>query len=222
MKQVHRDYELIVLNDGSSDETAHVVRSYERILPLQLIHIEENRGFGPSLRTLIKTVLQKSIYPEQDILVTIEADFSQNPTVVPAMVREIEGGADIVIASAFAKGSRMIGTPLPFRILNALLHLLMRNLYGIRGVRDYVSSFRTYRVGLLKMALTRYADDIITLPGRSANTELLLNLNSLNPRIVEVPLQFRYDIRKRDSRTRVHRMWWEYIQMITRLWLNRR
>ena len=65
-------------------------------------------------------------------------------------------------------------------------------------------------------------EDVITMPGRPANTELLLNINYLKPRIVEVPLLFRKDVLKRKSRVRIHRMWWDYVRMITRLWLNRR
>ena len=189
MKQVHREYELIVLNDGSTDETLPVIKSYERILPLKVISSDINQGFGRSLLRLLNEVVHRSIFPERDILVTIEADFSQNPSSVPEMVREIEGGADLVIASAFARGSRIIDTPLPFRVLNSMFYLLFRNLYSIAGVKDYVSSFRAYRVGLIRRAFGQLEQGIITLRGRSANTELLLNLHRFSPHIVEVPLQ---------------------------------
>lgn len=222
MKHVHREYELIVLNDGSTDETLHVINSYERMLPLNVISAETNQGFGPSVLTLLKEVMNKSMFPERDIIITIEANFSQDPTAVPSMVREIEGGADIVIASSFARGSSMTDTPFLFRILNSALYLMMRNLYAISGVKDYVSSFRAYRVNLVKRALRRFEDGLITLSGRSANTELLLNISCLDPKIVEVPLVFRLDTRKRDSRVRVHKLWWEYVRMIARLWLTGR
>jgi len=222
MKEVHREYELVVLNDGSTDETLHVINSYERILPLNVINVETNRGFGPSVYALLNEATKKSMFPERDIVITIEADFSQDPTVVPSMVREIEGGAELVIASSFVKGSSMTDASLLFRILNSTLYLLMRNLYAISGVKDYVSSFRAYRVNLIKRALDRFEDDLITQPGRSANTELLLNINHLSPKIVEVPLLFRFDFRKRSSRVQVHKMWWEYVKMIARLWLTGR
>jgi len=47
-------------------------------------------------------------------------------------------------------------------------------------------------------------------------------MNALDPKIVEVPLVFRLDARKRDSRVRVHKLWWEYVRMIARLWLTGR
>ncbi len=222
MKEVHREYELIALNDGSTDDTLEVINSYTQILPLNVIHIEANQGFGPSLRSLLREVAGRSIFPERDIVVTMEADFSQNPSVVPDMVKQIEGGADVVIASSFARGSSMTDSTFTFRVLNSMLYILMRNLYGIVGVRDYVSSFRAYRVSVIKKTLDRFEDGVITFTGRPANTELLLNVNHLKPRIVEVPLQVRYDIRKRKSRVRPHKLWWEYVRMITRLWLDRR
>jgi dolichol-phosphate mannosyltransferase len=222
MKEVNREYELIALNDGSSDETLDVINSYEPLLPLNVINVEVNQGFGPSLLSLLREVVNRSIFPERDIVVTMEADFSQNPSVVPSMVKQIEGGADMVIASSFAKGSTTTDSTIMFKVLNSMLFILMRNLYGITGVRDYVSSFRAYRVSIIKKTLDHFDEDVITLSGRPANTELLLNVNYMKPKIVEVPLLVRYDIRKRRSRVRVHKMWLDYIKMITRLWLNRR
>jgi len=97
MKDVRRDYLAIVFDDGSRDATAQVAEKYRKFLPVRVLKHAKNNGFGPALDRLVRESCRLSRYPQRDIAITIEADFSWSPDPVPAMVREIEAGADIFL-----------------------------------------------------------------------------------------------------------------------------
>jgi dolichol-phosphate mannosyltransferase len=95
------------------------------------------------------------------------------------------------------------GSPLRSRALARLLPLVYRAVRPVPGVRDYASTFRAYRVSLLKRALREFQEGTITARGKAANAQLLLRVASFSPTIKEVPVTTRYDIRSRPSRLRL-------------------
>lgn len=203
MEGVRRRYVILVLDDGSTDETAKRVESYKGLVPVLLFRHARNQGYGAALDRLIREACRMSRVPERDIAITLEADFTSNPEPVPAMVREIEAGADLVIGSPLAQGGQKEGTPLRSRIFSKLLPVFYKSVQPVAGVGDYSSTFRAYRIALLKRALREFQESLITSKGRTANAELLLRLGQLSPVIKEVPATARYDIRARPSRFRL-------------------
>jgi dolichol-phosphate mannosyltransferase len=203
MDGVRRRYVILVLDDRSTDETALRVEGYRSIVPVLLFRHATNKGFGAALDRLIREACRMSRVPERDIAVTLEADFSSNPEPVQTMVREIEAGADVVIGSALADGSHTSGTPFRSRVFTKLLPLVYRSVHPIPGVHDYSSTFRAYRINLLKRALREFQESLITAPGKAANAELLIHLAQFSPVVKEVPVTARYDIRPRSSRFRL-------------------
>jgi dolichol-phosphate mannosyltransferase len=203
MEGVRRRYLVMVLDDGSTDGTAERVQAYARILPLLLFRHAENRGYGPALDRLVREACRLSRVPERDIAITLDADFTVSPDAVPAMVREIEAGADLVIGSALAPETRLTGAPLRSRIFAKVLPLVYRSLQPVEGVDDYASSFRAFRVALLRRAIREFQETLITARGREAGAQLLLRVGSLAPLVKEVPVTARYDIRLRPSRFRL-------------------
>lgn len=203
MEGVRRRYAILVLDDGSTDETAQRVEAYRRVVPVLLFRHPRNRGYGPALDRLIREACRMSRVPERDIAITLDADFTVNPEPVPAMVREIEAGADVVIGSSLDPESRATGTPLRPRIFARVLPLVYRSVQPVDGVADYASTFRAYRIALLKRALREFQEGLITARTRAAGVQLLLRLGSLAPVVKEVPVTSRYDIRTRPSRFRL-------------------
>lgn len=221
MEEVRRDYLLLVLDDGSTDETPAVLESYAAILPLRIVRHDRNRGIGVSLLRIISEVCRLSEAPEGDVLVVVEADLTQGASAILRMLKDVEGGADIVIASAFAKGSRDVAPAWGTRVAQAFLHLLLKNLYALKGTEDYLSLFRAYRVALLRRALRARGDRLIGLSGRAGNTELLINLSAFAPILREVPRTAQYDLRRRRSRQGVLRLIGEHLRMVLRFWIAR-
>jgi len=83
-------HEVIVVDDGSSDETGIVAASCKALV----LTNGKNRGKGYSLRKALK-------YASGDIIVTIDSDGEHNPKEIPALVTQVLCGADIVAGSRF-------------------------------------------------------------------------------------------------------------------------
>ncbi|MBW3660217.1 MAG: glycosyltransferase family 2 protein [Gemmatimonadetes bacterium] len=202
MKDVRREYLAVVLDDGSKDATGRIAERYRRFLPVKVLRHAENRGLGPSLDRLVREAARLSRYPERDIAITIEADFSYSPDSVPEMVQEIEAGADVVVAARTHPESEVDEVPWSRRSSARLVSTVLRAVMPVPGVADYLSTFRAYRIGSLKRALETYQESLITTRDASANVELLLRVARFHPTFVEVPARCRFDIRPRPSRHR--------------------
>lgn len=202
MEDVNRRYLAVVLDDGSRDGTADVAEAYRRFLPVKLLRHAENRGLGPTLDRLVREATRLSKYPERDVAITIEADFTFSPDTVPDMVREIEAGADVVIGARPRAHDDRARMPLGRRLGAHLVSSVLRAVMPLPGVTDYTSSFRAFRIGTLKRATSAYQEAFLTSPDASANVELLLRLGRFHPTFAEVPAELRFDIRPRPSRHR--------------------
>lgn len=205
MKGVRREYLVVVLDDGSKDGTAKVAESYRRFLPVKVLRHAENRGMGPSLDRLVREAVRLSHYPERDIAVVLEADFTVSPEAVPAMVKEIEAGADIVIGARTHPDTDPQAMPFRRRFGSRLVTTALRAVMPLPRVTDYTSSFRAYRIGTLKRAVAEYQEELVTTRDEAAHAELLLRLGRFHPTCAEVPVQYRFDVRGRPSRHRLGR-----------------
>lgn len=202
MADVRREYLAIVLDDGSSDQTADVAERYRRFLPVKVLRHAENRGMGVSLDRLVREAVRLSYYPERDIAIVLEADFTWSPEAVPAMVREIEAGADIVVGSRLHPESAIDGLSFAKRLSTRIVSTVLRAVMPLPNVSDYGSTFRAYRIGTLKRAIAAFQEGLLTTRDASANVELLLRLGRFHPSIVEVPVRLQENVRRRPSRHR--------------------
>jgi len=184
-------YRVIVVDDGSEDGTAEVAAKLADRLPLELVRHPSNRGLGESLRTGLLAALRKA--SDRDIIVTMDSDNTHSPGLIVRMVRNIREGNDVVIASRYRPGARIVGVPLYRRLLSRGASLLFRMLFPTPNVRDFTSGYRAYRAGLLRRAFEAYGDDLVGQAGFSCMVDLLLKLRRLDAIMSEVPLVLRYD-----------------------------
>ncbi len=194
------DYRVLVVDDGSKDATPEIVTAFSRTMPVTLIRHPRNGGLGAAIRTGLKAAAELD-----GTVVTLDADNSQGPELIPAMVAQIDAGADLVIASRFREGSAEIGVPRHRVLLSHGASWVLRTLIGYPGVRDYSCGYRAYRLGLLRDLIQRYGDNFLREHGFSCMIELLINARRLNARAVEVPLELRYDLKEGASKMRVMR-----------------
>jgi dolichol-phosphate mannosyltransferase len=196
------EHRVIVVDDGSVDETAAIAERYAHA-GVQLQKNPRNLGLAETLkRGLISAVALAT--QDDDVIVTMDADNTQPPELIPRMLENIRAGSDLVIASRYRKGAQVRGLSVPRRGLSLGASWLFRTVLPIAGVRDYTCGFRAYRAQLLKTAFTRLGpDQLVAERGFSCMVDMLLRLRALNPVVSEVPLDLRYDFKQGASKMRV-------------------
>src|SRR5512142_3387761 len=138
-----RDYQLLVLDDGSDDRTPEVLAPYARILPLTVLHHPRRKGYAASLDELLREAVGRSEYPRRDVVVTIQADFTEEPDEIPSLLKRVESGADIVTTRLRIAPEH---APRKVRWTRAIAARLLRRLNWPENVTDMLSGFRAYRV----------------------------------------------------------------------------
>lgn len=200
MAEFGRDYHLLVVDDGSTDDTAEVLAPYARVLPLTVVRHERNRGYAAAVETLAREAVARSTHPKRDSAVFLQADFTEPPEEIPALVRRIEGGADVVgsavstVEGEVTRGMRWSRAGLPW--------LLKRSAVP-REISDPFSGFRAYRLQVLKRALADVeGKPLLSRSGWAANAELLVRVAPHVRRAEQAEVGLRYTRRDRESRFR--------------------
>ena len=206
--------EVLIVNDGSTDGTVAAVARYGGPLPIRLIDVTPNRGLAETMRTGLREAL--ALARPGEVIVTMDADNSHPPGLIPRMVSQIREGSDLVIASRYQRGSRIRGLSRFRRLMSYGASWLFRLASPITGVRDYTCGYRAYRVELLEKAFNRYGHELIQQTGFGCMAELLLKLKRLDPIIHEVPLILRYDMKQSDSKMKIARTVRETLWMLIR------
>lgn len=200
-----REYEIIVYDDASSDETAAVLAPYHKVLPLTVLRGDRQVGYAGALDALFRAAAQRTRYPRRDAVVVMQADFTDQPEHLPELVKRFEGGADVVVAES----ASVLSAPRPVRRLAAWArrasHLwLVRAQLTVPGIADPFGTFRLLRITVVRDLLRAAGDARVTSgPVRVANLDLLRRAAALARRVEAVAVEPRYDIRPRPTRVQV-------------------
>jgi dolichol-phosphate mannosyltransferase len=194
---------IVLVDDGSTDGSCSIAEAWAARLPLDLVLHEVNQGLGSTIHDGLKRAA--ALAQPDDVIVTMDADNTQPPSLIPQMLEALEAGSDLVIASRFRPGARVVGLSAFRRALTVVSSWLYRLILPIPGVRDYTCGFRAYRASLLQRAFSAYDGCFITEPGFTCMAEILIKLRALAPAIREVPMILRYDRRKGASKMPVAR-----------------
>jgi len=176
--RIPRDYAgitkttIIVIDDGSTDNTAAIARSCGAIV----ISHPHNKGVGAAFHTAVR----ESICLNADLLVNIDADGQFNPSDIDTLIKPIvDGEADFVTASRFKDSSIKPEMPWVKYMGNKFMSCLISKLTK-RNFYDVSCGFRAYS----KETLYR-----INLFGKFTYTqETFLDLVFKDVRILEIPI----------------------------------
>ena len=166
---------IIVCDDGSSDMTSEISKNLGAVV----ISHKKNMGYGAALRT----IFQKSVELDSDILVTFDADGQHRIEDINKILQPLENNeADVVIGSRFLDNEskipnyRKIGIKVITKVTNASLK---------KKLTDSQSGFRAYN----KHALTQISPSEM---GMGISTEILIKASSKGLRIAEIPITVLY------------------------------
>jgi len=168
-------YQIIVVDDGSRDNTYDTAASYPGIIALR--H-KINRGKGAATKTGIVAANRLGA----DMVVTMDGDGQHDPTDIEALIRPIvDGSCDVVLGTRPKVKGEM---PVIKIIANKIGNLVTWLLYGLH-VSDSQSGFRAY---------SRYAATIIDTKADKYeyDSKVIREINNNRLRFAEVPIQVRY------------------------------
>lgn len=162
-----REYQLLVADDASTDDTAEVLDLYQRVLPLTVIRNDPAAGYAASLERLLHEAVERSDRPKRDCAVIIPPDFAIPPDALPALVRRIESGADVVVGEKTNREG-----PIAMRLVCRSQPWLLRPGLRVPGLRDFISGCYAFRLATLK-ACFRDRTPLLDTEDWCANAELV-------------------------------------------------
>lgn len=189
--------EILVVNDGSTDGTIAVANA----AGVAVLDLQPNRGLAGAMRAGFTKLIAE--LGDDDCIVTMDADDSHDPAMIPDMLQALGNGADITIASRYRKGARIVGLSRWRQFLSSGAGILYRVSTPMKGVRDFTCGYRAYKVALLKKAMNHYGERFIEQQGFACMAEILLKLRVFKPVVKEFPMVLRYDQKKGASKMNI-------------------
>jgi len=193
--------DVLVVDDNSPDGTASIVEETAAELgQIKLLRRPGKHGLGSAYREGFAIALDEGY----EAIVSMDVDFSHDPSSLPELLALLDAGADAVIGSRYVPGGATVDWPLHRRVLsrwgNRYTSLVLR-----LQVRDCTSGFRAYRAS----ALAAIEPSSTTAEGYAFLTELVRRLVRSGYRVMESPIIFRdrrYGESKMSSRIIVESM----------------
>jgi dolichyl-phosphate beta-glucosyltransferase len=170
-------YEIIVVNDGSTDHTAEIVR---RFLPLinnlRLVDNEENKGKGAAVR-------QGMLEAKGLWRLFMDADNSTSIVEFNKMIPYFKSGYEVVIGSRYVKGSRSIPPQSIFRRILGRIGNLIIQLLLLPGIHDSQCGFKCFSEDSARRIFS-----LIKIERWGFDAESLVIAKALSCKIKELPV----------------------------------
>jgi dolichol-phosphate mannosyltransferase len=139
----HLQYEIIVVNDNSTDATQEMVQAEMKCDPaIRMVTRTPPGGFGRAVRSGLEAV-------QGDIVVIYMADLSDDPEDVVAYYHKLREGYDCVFGSRFIKGSQVANYPRLKLVINRIVNRSIQILFWTR-FNDLTNAFKAYRTSVIR------------------------------------------------------------------------
>jgi dolichol-phosphate mannosyltransferase len=176
-------YHVLVVDDGSPDGTANIVKELMQLHP-DKIFIQERKG-KLGLGTAYIHGFKWALENQYDFIFEMDADFSHNPLDLDRLLTACEAGADVAIGSRYVKGGATENWPLDRLIYSKGGSLYTRMITGM-PVKDPTAGFMCYK----NKVLAAMQLDHISFIGYAFQIEMKFASWRLGFKLKEVPITF--------------------------------
>lgn len=184
IRSLKEDFYILVIDDGSPDGTAAIVKSLQAEFKDILYIIERKGKLG--LGTAYIAGFNWAIEHEYDYIFEMDADFSHNPNDLPELYKACSvDGADLAIGSRYCNGISVINWPIGRVIMSYYASTYVRKVLGMK-VFDCTAGFKCYK----REVLQTIDFNKIKMKGYGFQVEMKYNTYKLGFKIKEVPIIF--------------------------------
>jgi dolichyl-phosphate beta-glucosyltransferase len=175
------DFEMIVVDDGSTDATARIVETFAADHPgTELISYRPNRGKGCAVRTgIMRASHELVLFSDADLATPIEE--------VETLLERISAGSDVAIGSRMVAGSRLRVRQPWYRELAGRSFNKLAQLLATPGIVDTQCGFKLFHGPVARDLFSRTSED-----GFGFDIEVLLLALRLDYGVTEVPVEWRH------------------------------
>lgn len=178
-----REFELLIVDDGSPDGTAAKVKELQTQYQGKL-HIEERKG-KLGLGTAYIHGFKWALARDYDYIFEMDCDFSHNPKDLIRLLEACENGADVAVGSRYVKGGNVSNWDMKRILLSYFASVYVRMVLWI-NVKDTTAGFKCYK----RKVLEAIELDKIRFMGYAFQIEMKYSAYKKGFKIVEVPITF--------------------------------
>ncbi|MBC8595029.1 polyprenol monophosphomannose synthase [Oscillospiraceae bacterium N12] len=177
-------FHILVIEDGSPDGTADIVKKLQNEFPERLFMIERKGKLG--LGTAYITGFKWALAHSYEYIFEMDADFSHNPLDLPRLYKAcaVDGG-DVAIGSRYISGVNVVNWPMGRVLMSYFASKYVRLITGI-PVQDTTAGFKCYR----RRVLETIDLDGIRFKGYAFQIEMKFTAYKCGFKIIEVPVIF--------------------------------
>lgn len=184
---LHGPYDILVIDDGSPDGTAAIVKQMQGEAPFQgrlfLIERSGKQGLGTAYIAGFKWALEREKY---QYIFEMDADFSHSPADVPRLYAAChDEGYDVAIGSRYVSGVNVVNWPMGRVLMSYFASMYVRIITGV-PIHDTTAGFKCYR----RKVLQAIDLDNIRFKGYAFQIEMKYTAYKLGFKIKEVSVVF--------------------------------
>lgn len=181
---LEKQFHILIIDDGSPDGTADIVRGLQTEFPDRLFMMERKGKLG--LGTAYIAGFKWAVERKYDYVFEMDADFSHNPDDLPRLYKACaEDGADVAIGSRYVTGVNVVNWPMGRVLMSYYASKYVRCVTGL-PIHDTTAGFVCYKRRVLE---TIHLDEI-RFKGYAFQIEMKFTAHKCGFKIAEVPVIF--------------------------------
>ena len=178
------EFHLLVIDDGSPDGTAAIVKKLQNEFPERLFIVERKGKLG--LGTAYIAGFKWGLEHQYDFIFEMDADFSHNPQDLPRLYNACANeGADVAIGSRYVSGVNVVNWPIGRVLMSYFASKYVKFITGLK-IYDTTAGFKCYR----REVLETIELDKIWFKGYAFQIEMKFTAYKCGFTLREVPIIF--------------------------------